>query len=154
MEKNVEVTIKNLEEMEEFAINVAHQLQGGEILGLIGDLGAGKTAFVQLMAKAMGIRKGVRSPTFILMQCFNTSKDYSSKTGINELCHVDAYRLETADELFAIGFGEYAEREDAITAVEWADRVESIAWLEDYREIKFTFGKEEERVLICDARLV
>ena len=153
MGKDVKVAIKNLDDMERFANKVARKLRGGEILGLIGDLGAGKTAFVQALAKAMGISKKVRSPTFVLMQCFDTSKDYSTKFGINELCHADAYRLKTVDELFAIGFGEYIDREDAITVVEWVNRVESIGWLEDYREIKFVFGEGEERILTHDWRL-
>jgi tRNA threonylcarbamoyladenosine biosynthesis protein TsaE len=153
MRQEKTVTIKSLAQMQRFADGVARRLKGGEIIGLIGDLGAGKTAFVQALAKSFGVRKAVRSPTFILMQCFRIGRDIRLRTGINELCHIDAYRLEGADELFAIGFGEYAEREDAVTLVEWADLVESISWLEDYREIRFAFGKGEERVLACDVRL-
>ena len=147
------VTINNLERLQRFADGVARRLKGGEVIGLIGDLGVGKTAFVQALAKSFGVRKAVRSPTFILMQCFRIGPEIRSRTGINELCHIDAYRLETEDELFAIGFGDYAERLDAVTLVEWADRIESIAWLDHYREIRFEYGDGEKRILYCDARL-
>jgi tRNA threonylcarbamoyladenosine biosynthesis protein TsaE len=146
---NSTYVINDLGQLKDFAKRLAKELNGGEIIGLVGDLGAGKTTLVQALAEAMGVEGQVKSPTFILMQCFKIGQGYQTAKGINELCHVDAYRLENEDELFAIGFGEYAEREDAVSIVEWADRIESLSWLEDYREIKFDFGDDGQRILDC-----
>jgi tRNA threonylcarbamoyladenosine biosynthesis protein TsaE len=151
-EKFEEFLAPDLKSLKHCAESVVASLRGGEIIGLVGDLGAGKTTFVQYMAKAMGIKKPVRSPTFILMQCLETGRSFRKKTGIVEMCHIDAYRMKNEDELFAIGFGEYAEREDCVTVLEWADRIESVSWLEDYREIRFVVDKDQKRHLECRYR--
>ncbi len=141
------VNIKNLAALEKFAAAYAKTLRPGDIIGLVGDLGAGKTTFVQTLSKVLGVKVPVRSPTFILMQVLPTSKAVAKRTHIANLCHIDAYRLNNEDELFAIGFGEYAERDDSVILVEWADRLPSVQWLDHYREIKFDFDGEGERVL-------
>ncbi len=139
--------IKNLAALEKFAAAYAKTLRPDDIIGLVGDLGAGKTTFVQQLSKALGVKAPVRSPTFILMQVMPTSKAVAKRTGIANLCHIDAYRLENEDELFAIGFAEYAESDDSVIVIEWADRLPSVQWLEPYREIRFDFNGEGERVL-------
>ncbi|MEY4723188.1 MAG: hypothetical protein RLZZ324_701, partial [Candidatus Parcubacteria bacterium] len=74
--------IKNLEELAAFAKEFAHSLKGGEIVGLIGDLGAGKTTFVQFLAAALGVKAAVKSPTFILMQVLKAGNE-TKKSGIS-----------------------------------------------------------------------
>jgi len=139
------ITVKNLLEMRKFAREFVDTLKGGEIVGLIGDLGAGKTTFVQLLSAALGVKKPVRSPTFILMQIFDTRA--RKGTRVRRICHVDAYRLKNEMELFAIGFEDFAGQSDVVTLVEWADRVPIIKQLPSYREIRFGFGPEDARVL-------
>jgi tRNA threonylcarbamoyladenosine biosynthesis protein TsaE len=143
------VTIKNLKALDAFAKKMASSLKGGEVIGLVGDLGAGKTAFTQRLAAALGVKKEVKSPTFILMQCFETGAA-SRKKGIVQLCHVDAYRFDHERELAVIGFGDYAGRQDTVTVVEWSDRAPSLHKREDFKEITFGFGKGEERILTLE----
>lgn len=139
-----EIRIKNLQELSEFAGRFASTLKGGEIIGLVGDLGAGKTAFTQKLAAALGVAKEVRSPTFILMQCFETGKA-AAKRGVLQLCHVDAYRLNEERELFAIGFEEYAGKSGTVTVVEWSDRLPSLHAWKGFKEITIGFGRGQTR---------
>lgn len=96
-------------------------LKGGEVLALFGDLGAGKTAFVQGLAAGLGVKVQVNSPTFAIMKLYQANKG-----AIKHLCHVDAYRLNTAFELSDIGINDYSNQADTITAIEWADKVKEI----------------------------
>lgn len=137
------VTVKTVTELKRFAAKIAGALQGGEIIGLVGDLGAGKTTFVQALAAALGVPGAVKSPTFILMQLLNARPSGRMRT----LCHVDAYRLEDWAELSAIGFSDYAGAPGVVTLVEWADRVPEMHRMPRYREITFTIGKKDARVL-------
>ena len=85
-------------------------------LALHGDLGRGKTCFVQGLAAAMGIRREVTSPTFIIVNEYK---------GERPLFHVDLYRLESSRAATGIGLEEYTETE-GITAIEWAERAPDI----------------------------
>lgn len=138
--------IKNLKDLDAFAREFAAGLEGGTVIGLVGDLGAGKTAFTQRVAKALGVRAAVKSPTFILMQVFGAGAA-AKKRGVERLCHVDAYRLKDTAELEAIGFEEYARDPRTVCLVEWADRVPEIHAYPGYIELTFTFGQGEERII-------
>jgi len=105
------------------AKKISGQLRGGEIIGLIGQLGAGKTTFIQYLAKALGVKNTVNSPTFNILKIYLARFPNSE---IRNLVHVDAYRLRSADELTALGAQEYFERNDTITIIEWADKVKKI----------------------------
>ncbi|MDO8668164.1 MAG: tRNA (adenosine(37)-N6)-threonylcarbamoyltransferase complex ATPase subunit type 1 TsaE [bacterium] len=117
----------------------AKKLTSGEILGLIGDLGAGKTIFTKGLAAGLGIRKTLTSPTFVLMKVypvksFRSSERNSAESGvisrgkpqIKLLAHLDAYRIKSAEDLVAIGMNEYANRPDTVTVIEWADKIKTI----------------------------
>ncbi|MCK4553618.1 tRNA (adenosine(37)-N6)-threonylcarbamoyltransferase complex ATPase subunit type 1 TsaE [Candidatus Parcubacteria bacterium] len=101
----------------------AKQLKGGEIIGLIGELGAGKTIFTKGLAAGLGIKKNITSPTFVLMKIYPIRH---LKSDIRNFVHIDAYRIKTAQDLIAIGGGEYFNRPDAITVIEWADKIKKI----------------------------
>lgn len=113
------VTTRSEKETYRLAARVASKLRGREVIGLIGDLGTGKTTFVRGLARALGIRGVIRSPTFTLMHVYNIGKH----PNIKHLVHVDAYRLRSAPELAGIGIEEYLGRQDTVTVIEWADRV-------------------------------
>lgn len=95
------------------ARDVAERLPCGGVVALQGELGAGKTTFVQGLARALGIRRPVTSPTFTLVG------EYAGTS--LRLVHMDLYRLRTPDDLLATGFAEYAES-GALVAVEWPER--------------------------------
>lgn len=93
------------------------EARGGEIIALIGELGAGKTQFVQGLAEGLGIDSTtVSSPTFTLVQSYE---------GRLPLTHVDLYRLENRDALAGLGLEEYLEG-PGVAAVEWADKGEAV----------------------------
>jgi tRNA threonylcarbamoyladenosine biosynthesis protein TsaE len=106
-----------------FAAEIAKKLKGGEVIGLIGELGAGKTAFTKAAARELGVKKNITSPTFVLMKVYKTGKPDSE---IKNLVHIDAYRLKTAADLEAIGASEYFGRADTVVIIEWADRIKEI----------------------------
>ena len=88
-------------------------LAAGDVVALAGELGAGKTAFVQGLARGLGVRGRVVSPSFTIVT--------EHHDGRVPLFHVDFYRLERAEELDAIGFDDYFAR-GGVVVVEWADR--------------------------------
>ncbi len=116
-------------------------LRPGDVVGLVGPLGAGKTQFVKGIAAGLGVgdERRVNSPTFVLVQ------EYA---GAVRLYHVDAYRLSGAKELETVGFAEMCDRR-GVVVVEWADRVreampESTIWVQiepaGERERRITIG--------------
>ena len=90
-------------------------LPAGTVIAYRGDLGAGKTAFTRGLARGLGIKDPVTSPTYTIVN------EYSG--GRLLLFHFDMYRLSSADDLFDIGWDDYLERQ-GICAVEWSENVE------------------------------
>ncbi|MFH0804787.1 MAG: tRNA (adenosine(37)-N6)-threonylcarbamoyltransferase complex ATPase subunit type 1 TsaE [Patescibacteria group bacterium] len=103
-------------------------LRGGEVVTLRGNLGGGKTYFAKGIARGMGIRQRITSPTFVLMRVYRVRHGR-----IRYFCHVDAYRTKTSHELQDIGLTELAGQPDTVTVVEWADRVPDL--LRPYKKI-------------------
>ena len=104
------------EETWAIAAALVRELPARAVIALHGDLGAGKTCFVQGLARALGITEPVTSPTFTIMNEFH---------GERYLCHIDLYRLGGPDEVLALGFDEYLEA-DGIVAIEWPERAADI----------------------------
>ncbi len=107
----------------EFAKKLAQKLKGGEIIGLVGDLGAGKTIFTKGIAAGLGIKQNITSPTFVLMKVYEVK---SLKFKVKSLCHIDAYRIKTPQDIIAIGAEEYFNRPGTVTVIEWADNIKKI----------------------------
>ncbi|MCI9222181.1 MAG: tRNA (adenosine(37)-N6)-threonylcarbamoyltransferase complex ATPase subunit type 1 TsaE [Oscillospiraceae bacterium] len=101
-------------ETEALGARLAEALDAGRVVAFTGDLGAGKTAFVSGMARALGVEERVTSPTFTIVN------EYEG--GRLPLFHFDMYRLGDADELFHIGWEDYLAR-GGICAVEWSENV-------------------------------
>jgi len=109
-----EIVSHNPADTHRLAAEMLATLPDDAVLALYGNLGSGKTCFVQGLAEAMGIKEPVTSPTFTLVNEYR---------GDALLTHVDLYRLTNPDEALAMGFEELIES-DGITAVEWAERAE------------------------------
>ncbi|QBK27061.1 tRNA (adenosine(37)-N6)-threonylcarbamoyltransferase complex ATPase subunit type 1 TsaE [Ureibacillus thermophilus] len=107
-----EKEVHSLEETNQLAIRLAQLLEPGDNITFEGDLGAGKTTFIQALAKGLGISKTVNSPTFTIM------KQYEGRLPLN---HLDVYRLENCDE--DLGWEEIFYG-DAVTVIEWAHLIE------------------------------
>ena len=113
------------------------------VLALTGNLGAGKTTFVQGFAAALGIKEKIQSPTFVLMKIYllNAQKNFK------HLVHIDAYRIEMPQELEHLGFHELAKDKDAIILIEWADLIKKLL-PNDAIWITFGHGKKaNERII-------
>lgn len=104
------------------ATRLARELGRGHILALLGDLGAGKTAFVRHLAAALGLAEGERvaSPSYALVHEYLLDPP---REGATVLAHLDLYRIGDDDELAGLGFDELTE--EAITAIEWPERAPS-----------------------------
>lgn len=113
----------SLNDIPRFAQAIARRLKGGEILGLIGPLGSGKTLFVKRLAKALKIKDKVTSPTFVIMNVFPLRLPKKNKAVV--LVHLDLYRTKTIKEIKALGLNEFWGRRDVITAIEWADKIKN-----------------------------
>ncbi len=104
--------LKTEEEMESLGERIAKALPRGGFVALCGDLGAGKTVLCRGAGQAFGLDH-LSSPTFTIVQEYPT---------VPPLFHFDAYRLADEDELYAMGFEDYLDR-DGLILMEWADRV-------------------------------
>lgn len=106
--------IINFKELDELALYVYKILEKGGTLGLIGDLGVGKTTFTKRICKYFGITENVKSPTFTYLI------EYIS--GKKPVYHFDAYRIINSEEIYEIGFEDYI-REEGVVIVEWANNI-------------------------------
>lgn len=91
------------------------------VVGLSGDLGAGKTAFTKCIAKSLGVEDTVTSPTFVIEKIYEL-KDQK----FQYLIHIDAYRLESGDELLKLGWQEIISDSKNLILVEWPEMVSAI----------------------------
>lgn len=114
---NVELETRSPEETRRVALALTPILLPGDVLALSGDLGAGKTTFVQGLAAGLKIPDRVTSPSFILM------REYFG--GRYPLMHLDIYRLEQMQEVIDLGYEEFLDP-GHIIAVEWGDRIEPL----------------------------
>lgn len=111
------------------------------VISLKGDLGAGKTTFTQMLAKELGIEETITSPTFVIQKRYEISKvDISFK----KLIHIDAYRLDSSDELLNLDWEELISNPENIICLEWPERVRDII-PEDAVVINIEIGDSVER---------
>ena len=127
--------VSSVEETWALAKRLAAELKPGDVVRLEGDLGAGKTTFVQGLAAALGVAGRVTSPTFCLVQEHRGA-------GVL-LVHMDLYRLRNEDDVLAIGWEDYLA-EGAIVAVEWPERAGSLI-PNDAIRVTFTHLDGDER---------
>jgi tRNA threonylcarbamoyladenosine biosynthesis protein TsaE len=120
---------------------VAGLLRGGELVLLVGELGTGKTAFTQGVARALGVVEPVTSPTFTLVH------EYDGRLPVH---HVDVYRLERFGEFADLAIGEMLD-DEGVTLIEWGDVVAS-ALPADYLEVRLAYGEaDDERQVMLRA---
>ena len=104
------------EETWALAANLANELPPGTVIALHGDLGAGKTCFIQGFAAALGIDEPITSPTYTIIG------EYEGRLPLH---HIDLYRLSGPEEALGLGLEEYFDA-NGITAIEWAERAEGL----------------------------
>jgi tRNA threonylcarbamoyladenosine biosynthesis protein TsaE len=120
---HVTLTSRSAEETDALARRLAGALRGGETITLIGPIGAGKTTWVQGLAKGLGCSARPNSPTFVLQQWYR-GRHSASHPGL-VVCHLDLYRLEEPAEIARLGLLEPLDSQQ-VTVIEWADRAGSL----------------------------
>lgn len=122
---------KSVIETENIAEKISSYLKGDEVIALFGDLGAGKTAFTRGLARGLGFVDGVSSPTFAIIN------EYNSRYPIY---HLDMYRIKSEDDLYSTGYYDYLR--NGIVVIEWSENIKE--YLEkDCIKISLSYGKEE-----------
>lgn len=112
----MEYISNSAEETKKTAADFAKTLKSGDVLCMYGDLGAGKTAFVQGLARGLGIGEPITSPTFTIVNEYY---------GDMPLYHFDVYRIADSDEMYEVGYEEYVYG-DGVSVIEWAELIEDI----------------------------
>lgn len=109
-------------ETQNIAQDFGKTLKGGSVVCLYGELGAGKTTFVQGLARGLGIKNRIISPSFIIVRRYDLglrNKDLK----IKHFYHIDLYRLENENGLEGLGLDEILDDKKSIIAVEWAEKL-------------------------------
>jgi len=130
-----EFLTKNVNETRKVAKLLAQEIKNGVVIGLVGELGAGKTTFIQAFAKGLGIKDKLTSPTFVLMKKYRN------------LYHIDCYRISSYKDILALDFKEIISNPKNIVVIEWAEKIKKILpkntiWL------KFKVVSNNERKII------
>lgn len=134
----------NVGDTERIGAELACRLSAGSVVAFTGDLGAGKTAFVRGMARGLGIKERVTSPTFTIVN------EYTE--GDKPLFHFDLYRLYDSDELFDIGWEDYLSR-GGICAVEWSER--ALDFMDECIRVDIVRGEtDDQRIITVEGELL
>jgi tRNA threonylcarbamoyladenosine biosynthesis protein TsaE len=115
--------------------------QGALVVGLSGNLGAGKTTFFQAVAKHLGIKDKVRSPTFVIIKKYPLKKNQKNKK-YDFLFHLDAYRLKDEGELLHLGWEEIINDKKNLVFIEWPENVSKV--IPSHAEFIYISDDEDE----------
>lgn len=129
----IEVTTSSPAETGELATVLAVAAEPGDVLVLVGDLGAGKTAFSKAYGKALGVDEPMTSPTFTL------ARQYEGRLTLH---HLDVYRLEQMAEVLDLDLPELLES-GGVVLIEWGDAIMPML-PQDFLEVRFTFGEGDD----------
>lgn len=143
----METTLKinTLDELTVFATDFLKTVEGSEdravVIALHGDLGAGKTAFVQEIGKILGVQEVITSPTFTIMRQYDVNNDM-----FDSLVHIDAYRLESEVEIGPLKIMNLLEQPRTLICIEWAERLTSIL-KEQTIHLSLSINEDESRTI-------
>ncbi len=144
----MEQEIKSIPELEQFAKEFLGQLHkketGATIVGLRGDLGSGKTAFVKAVAGVLGITEEVLSPTFVIAKFYPLEH-----SAWQQLVHVDLYRIEAKEELRALKWDTIVSDPKNLLMIEWPEQMGEL-FPSDAAILKFRFIDESTRTIISE----
>lgn len=132
---------KNAEESRKIGEILGRTIRGGTVIVLTGDLGAGKTTFVKGLAKGLGVKSAITSPTFLLIKKHGVQK---ARSMIESFYHIDCYRLENEKKLQFLGVEEILNDKRAVIAVEWPEKIKKLL-PKSAIKIKFSRMSENER---------
>ena len=134
---------RSISDTQELAQKLAKNLPS-RIFALTGDLGSGKTTFVQAFLRALGVAGRITSPTFLIIKNYRLQiKDLRFK----RTYHIDCYRIKKPEELLNLGFKEILENPENIILIEWAEKVKDLLPKETFWLYFEHSQKENERVI-------
>lgn len=141
----MKIISRSLAETEKFAEDFVAKLtpkkDEATLVALSGELGSGKTTFVQCVARALGVKENITSPTFVLIKSYQFTKgDFQT------IYHLDAYRLESGEELAKLDFEEIVADPKNLIFLEWPGNVSEVLPA-NYLTIKFSFIDEGTRAI-------
>ncbi len=126
----------------DLAKKIARKLRGGDVLALTGELGGGKTTFIQGLASELGVTKNITSPSFLIL------KKYKVAGGeFKEFYHIDAYRLKNSCDLAGLGAEEIMADKNSVVAIEWAEKVKELL-PKNAIHISFSYLKGNSRQIL------
>jgi|ERR1035437_9207761 len=136
---NEEFITNSSKETKKLGEHFAQKLKMGDFVAFYGNLGSGKTTFIQGLAKGLGIVKRIISPTFIIARHYGIDK--------GSFYHVDLYRTESKHDLLGIGLDQIVEDKNTIVALEWAEKMGEM--LPKHRfDISFEYLEDNKRKII------
>jgi len=119
-----------------FAKRLSHFLKKGDVLGFVGNLGSGKTTFIKGLAKGLGFKNKINSPSFVVLKIYRKNI---------ALYHFDLYRLKSLKDLEDIGYEDFVS-DSGICVIEWADRAKTLL-PKDYLKIRIEIIGEGRRLI-------
>ena len=143
----MEFITKNFGETQQLAQRLIDKVikmphDGALVLALKGDLGVGKTTFIQGLGVALDIKEKILSPTFVIMKHFNIL----SSGFFSDFYHLDCYRIESSDDLEILNFKEIISEPKNLVVIEWAERIKKALPL-DTVWLEFEHGGEDKRII-------
>lgn len=137
------IVLKDLKETLVYGKKVAKNSRGGDILALSGPLGAGKTSLAQGVAKGLGLKQKINSPTFNIIKIYLVKNNIK----IKEFIHIDAYRLKSSQELLFLGIEDIFNKKDVLILIEWSEKIKDILPTKT-KFIKIDYyNKRKERII-------
>ena len=139
----MKVVLRTLEDLENFGLKLGKALKGNELIGLKGNLGAGKTTLTKYIAKALDVKEEIISPTFNIIKVYDSTK--------GPLYHIDCYRLEN------LGYDpildDYIFDKDALRIIEWYNFLDDDDLFKDAIKIEINVLDNNERELLIEGDL-
>jgi tRNA threonylcarbamoyladenosine biosynthesis protein TsaE len=149
MDKPMEIVTKSARETQKLGEKIGNSLKSGSLICLYGDLGSGKTTFMQGLAKGFGVKKRVLSPTFIIMRQYPLTIHHLPS--IINLYHIDLYRIKDEKDVESLGLQEIWSDPKNVVAIEWPEKIEKV--LPEKRvNIYFEYLGEDERKIRVDGQ--
>jgi len=118
--------------------------RGGEVFALVGDLGVGKTKIAKGIAKGLGIKTVITSPTFNIFRVYRINKNKVVK----KFYHIDAYRLKSPKDIINLGVQEFLGKKDVVVIIEWAEKIKNILPLGTTIIYLKSLGEKQREIIV------
>ena len=145
----------NSRETQKLAENFIKRLKKRDVIALYGNLGSGKTTFVQGLVKGLGIKRRIISPTFIIIRKYNLKSQIpklkTTSQNLKSFYHVDLYRIDSLNDIKNLGIEEIVRGKNVV-AIEWAEKMQSLLPKKRW-DVKFEDLGGDRRKIIVNQKL-